>query len=251
MTVVSVISAKGGSGASLIATNLGVVLARHERALLVDLHPGLGYDDVLLDLVSERTWADLLPVADELRPQQLALAAVDHPSGLRVLCAPIDPVVIDETRLALLLGELAQETAWLVLDPPAGAGGLTRIAIQTSDILLLVTTADPGSLRTARRMYQSMSTETQAKMGLVVNQIGGRHPADPPSLAGSMGATLLAALPPDPRAVGYQVNFGQVCALDNRSAFGRAVSQLAGRLIRAAAMRAQASSTRPAFEVSR
>jgi hypothetical protein len=66
-----------------------------------------------------------------------------------------------------------------------------------------------------------------------------------------MGATLLAALPPDPRAVGYQVNFGQVCALDNRSAFGRAVSQLAGRLIRAAAMRAQASSTRPAFEVSR
>ncbi len=249
MTVVSVVSAKGGSGASLISSNLAVVLARREETLLVDLHSGLGYDDILLDLISERSWADLLPVADELRGQQLALAAAIHPTGLKVLCASADPTTrVDETRLDALLRALPSRFAWLVLDPPAGLGSISRIAIERSDAVLLVTTADPGSLRAARRLYQCLPIETQSKMGLVVNQIGGRHPADPTSIADSIGPPLLSALPPDPRAVGYQVNFGQVCSLDNRSAFGRALVRMAGRMSRAAS-KAQTSSDNARLEV--
>ncbi|HLC05921.1 MAG TPA: hypothetical protein VJK02_23035 [Anaerolineales bacterium] len=248
MTVVSLLSAKGGSGASLIATNLAVVLARREETLLVDLHPGLGYDDVLLDLMCERSWADLLPVAGELRAQQLALAEANHSSGLKLLCAPTDPTtLVDEARLDTLLRALPVSVAWLVLDPPAGLGGLSQIALDMSDAVLLVTTADPASLRAVRRLYLSLPMETQAKIGLVVNQIGGRHPADPSAIAASIGATLLATLPPDPRAVGYQVNFGQVCALDNRSAFGRAIVRMAGQVVRAAAARARTSSNSPRY----
>lgn len=243
MTVVSLLSAKGGSGASLIATNLAVVLARREETLLVDLHPGLGYDDVLLDLMCERSWADLLPVAGELRAQQLALAEANHSSGLKLLCAPTDPTTqVDEARLDKLLRALSENVAWLVLDPPAGLDNLSRTALGMSDAVLLVTTADPASLRAVRRLYQSLPVETQAQTGLVVNQIGGRHPADPSAIAAAIGATLLAALPPDPRAVGYQVNFGQVCALDNRSAFGRAIVRMAGQVVRAAASKARPSS---------
>jgi pilus assembly protein CpaE len=252
MTVVSVLSAKGGSGASLIASNLAVVLARREETLLVDLHPGLGYDDVLLDLMCERSWADLLPVADELRGQQLVLATASHSSGLRVLCAPADPATtVDEDRLGTLLRALPSGFAWLVLDPPAGLEAISRIAVERSDAVLLITTADPGSLRAARRLYQSLTIETQSKTGLVLNQIGGRHPADPTSIADSIGATLLAALPPDPRSVGYQVNFGQICALDNRSAFGRALVRMAGRMVRAAASKSRSSSGSARLEVVR
>lgn len=252
MTVVSVLSAKGGSGASLIATNLAVVLAGRQSTLLVDLHPGLGYDDVLLDLNGERSWADLLPVADELRPQHVALATASHPSGLKVLCAPADSIPqIDDAHVRALLCGLAEDFAWLILDPPAWPSPVSRTVVEMSDALLLITTADPGSLRAARRLYQSMPKETQSKTGLVVNQIGGRHPADPSSVADSIGATLLAALPPDPRGVGYQVNFGQVCALDNRSPFGRAVVQMTVRIVRAAAARSSASSSDLAVEVAR
>jgi pilus assembly protein CpaE len=252
MTVVSVLSAKGGSGASLIATNLAVVLAGRQSTLLVDLHAGLGYDDLLLDLNGERSWADLLPVADELSPQHLTLATGSHPSGLKVLCAPTDSTTqTDDAHLRALLHRLAEDFAWLILDPPAWPGRVSWIAVEMSDALLLITTADPGSLRAARRLYQSMPKETQSKTGLVVNQIGGRHPADPSSVADSIGVTLLAALPPDPRGVGYQVNFGQVCALDNRSAFGRAVVQMTGRIVQAAAVRLSVSSTQSAVEAAR
>jgi pilus assembly protein CpaE len=249
MTIVSVISAKGGSGASLIASNLAVALGRREGTLLVDLHPGTGYDDLLLDLMCERSWADLLAVADELRERQLELAQTRHSSGLRFLSAPADATSVDEARLGALLRALGSWVDWLVLDPPSGVEGIARIAIEHSDALLLITTADPGSLRAARRLYQSLPTETQVHTGLVVNQIGARHPADPTSVAGSIGAALAAALPPDPRAVGYQVNFGQVCALDNRSAFGRAIVRMAGRMTRAVAARARAAQSNASFEV--
>jgi Flp pilus assembly CpaE family ATPase len=164
------------------------------------------------------------------------LAQAVHPSGLKVLCAPADPTVAtDENRLGRLLRAFVGLNTWLVLDPPTGLGAVSQIALDMSDAVLLVTTADPASLRAVRRLYQSLPIEVQAKVGLIVNQIGGRHPADPAVIAGSIGATLLAVLPPDSRAVGYQVNFSQVCALDNRSAFGRAIVRMAGRVIRAAA----------------
>ena len=245
MTVVSILSAKGGCGASLIASNLAVVLARREDTLLVDLHPGLGYNDILLDVLGERSWADLLPVADELRPHHLELAQAVHSSGLKVLCAPADPTLpADEARLGRLLLALGDLNTWLVLDPPSGLGAVSQIALDLSDAVLLVTTADPASLRAVRRLYQSLPIKTQPKVGLVLSQIGGRHPADPVVIAGSIGATLLTTLPPDSRAVGYQVNFGQVCALDNRSAFGRAIVRMAGKLIRAAGSRAPSNTSR-------
>jgi pilus assembly protein CpaE len=250
VTVITVLSAKGGSGASLVASNVAVVFAQRAKTLLVDLHPGLGYDDILFDLMSEHSWCDLLPVADELRDQQLALAASLHPTGLQVLCAPADPsTIVDGARLNALLLALRLRFAWLVLDPPPGLARISQIAIERSDAVLLVTTADPGSLRAARRLHQCLPIETQSKLGLVVNQIGGRHPADSATIADSIGLPLVAALPPDPRAVGYQVNFGQVCALDSRSAFGRAIVRMASGLSRAA-LNTRVSSGSPYLEVT-
>jgi len=63
MAVVGIRGVKGGSGASLLATNLGIALAAREPCLLIDLHARLGYDDLLLDLTVEKSWQDLLPVA--------------------------------------------------------------------------------------------------------------------------------------------------------------------------------------------
>ncbi len=63
MTVIGILSAKGGVGASLVATNLGCVLAGYGQTLLLDLNPGSGADDLLLDLSPQRSWADLLPGA--------------------------------------------------------------------------------------------------------------------------------------------------------------------------------------------
>jgi Flp pilus assembly CpaE family ATPase len=191
----------------------------------------MGCDDLLLNLRAERSWGDLLPVALELTRRHLALALVTHPSGLRLLGAPDrDHTRLDGQRVAALLEALATRFAWLVLDVPAVSVPLTASALPVTDALVLVTTADPAALRGAHRYLAGLPDGLRAKTGLVLNQITRQHPAQPGAVAASLGVPLLAVLPPDPRAVGYQVNFGQACALDRRSLLGLGVIGLADRL---------------------
>ena len=231
MTVLSFLSPRGGTGTSLVATNLGVLFAGQSRTLLVDLHTGNGCDDLLLDLPSKRSWVDLLPVASELTERHLELASVTHTSGLHVLRSPVEFAArIDEGDLLQLLEALAKKYSWLLLDVPSGLPPLTRQVLTVSDVLLLVTTADPPALRAAKQLIAGLPDNQFGNMGLVINQITRRHPAHPADIAASLELPLIAALPPDSRAVGYQVSFGRACVSDSRSTFGKAVVRLHQRL---------------------
>ena len=50
MGVLTVFSSKGGCGASLVATNLALALARSAPTLLIDFHAHEGTDDLLEDI---------------------------------------------------------------------------------------------------------------------------------------------------------------------------------------------------------
>ncbi len=205
---------------------------------MVDLSPGLGYGDLLLDLTSERSWADLLPVATELNDRHLDLTIANHSSGLRFLRAPERQLIeFDTEALRSLLQALADQFAWLVLDLPSGMDEIKRPSLSITDVVLLVSTADPPALRAAQRLMEASPGELKEKTGLVLNQITRRHPAKPQQVAESLDLPLLAALPPDPRGVGYQVNFGRPCTLDERSTLGRAVNGLGRRLLSVIAQR--------------
>jgi len=238
VTVIGMLSAKGGVGASLVATNLGCVLAGYGQTLLIDLNPGSGADDLLLDLSPQRSWVDLLPVVKEISPKHLQLIIAQHPTGLNLMRTP-DVWLNDVDWLAVvqLLGYLADENEWLLLDMPTGIPAVTQNVFSMMDIALVVTTADPPALRAAGRLISSLPPDLRDQSGLVVNQITRRHPASPAEIAGSLEIPLLAALQPDPRAVGYKVSFGNPCVSDKRSSFGRGVISLAARLRKAVAGR--------------
>lgn len=229
MGVLTVFSAKGGCGASLIATNLALALARSAPTLLLDLHGNDGTDDLLLDLRSPHAWPELLPVAAELTDRHLELVACRHPEGLVMLAAPasgIDPPLAQGTRS--LIEALARRYAWVIVDAPSGAW--SPVPAELSDTLLLVTTADPPALRCAKRLLQARPQGVHGRVGLVLNQFGRGQPASASEVAASLDTPLLAAVPVDPRAVGYQVNFGRPCALDRQSPLGRTAVALAWQL---------------------
>jgi pilus assembly protein CpaE len=229
MGVLTVFSAKGGCGASLIATNLALALAYSAPTLLLDLHGQEGTDDLLLDLRSPHAWPELLPVAAELTDRHIELVGSRHPEGLVMLAAPasgIDPRPVREIRS--LLEALSRRYAWVIVDAPSGAW--SPAPAELSDTLLLVTTADPPALRCAKRLLQARPQGVHGRVGLVLNQFGRGQPASASEVAASLDCPLLATVPVDPRGVGYQVNFGRPCALDRQSPLGRTVVALARRL---------------------
>ena len=223
-----VFSAKGGCGASLIAANLAVALARHGPALLLDLHGPEGTADLLLDLRPPIGWTALLPVERELGERHLLRAVSVHPSGLHLLGAPERNDGVDAGKgSAILLQALDRHYTWLVVDAPSGAWS---VAAEESDHVLLVVTPDPPALRAARRLIAATPDGLGARTGLVLNQVGRGQPATPAEIAAGLGVPLLASVPSDPRSVGYQIHFGQACVLDRQSALGRCVSGMAARL---------------------
>ena len=98
-------SPKGGTGKTVIATNLAAALAKHEakRTLLLDLDLQFGDAAIMLGLEPEKTIYDLVVAPGELDSEKLAGYATKHTSGLDVLPAPLRPEdaeLVTEAKLA-------------------------------------------------------------------------------------------------------------------------------------------------------
>lgn len=231
MPLVTLVSPKGGVGATLVAVNLAMALAARATSVLVDFHLWGGDADLHLDLNPQKDWTDLLSVANELTDRHLELALTPHPGGLVLLAAPEGP----RTRLQIesagdLLASLSSRFDWLVVDCPTGVEKLTTGAIERSDMTLIVTTADPPALRRSAWVRAALRSLFPGRLGLVVNQMNHTHPVNPGNLADSLDVKLLAVLSTDPLHVGYQINFGQPAVLARGSRLGREIKAMAHRL---------------------
>jgi pilus assembly protein CpaE len=91
-TVVTFASNKGGVGKSTLAVNTAVGLARKfpDRVLLVDASLQIGHCSSMLDLQPEATIADAVHEWDRLDETFVRQLSTPHPSGLRLLPAPLD-----------------------------------------------------------------------------------------------------------------------------------------------------------------
>ena len=154
--VVAVIGAKGGVGASTIALNLAVALARKQTsALLIDLRPNAGTLAWQLKSPVRCSLADLvtLPV-DQLDSRQIEKSLVVHPSGLRMLFSPPASFRLSELPVANV-GALVRGASALAdvifLDLPHLISPASREALRCSNMALLVLGTDPLTIACAEQ----------------------------------------------------------------------------------------------------
>jgi len=150
-TVIGIFSAKGGVGKTILATNLAVAVGvgHRRRTAIIDLNPGIGTSDLLLDLEPERSWADLLSVIDELSAKHLKLAVTEYRPGVDLLASPPSVTwkqALTKKNLASLLEVFRKEYDLIVLDTSSGGGGLTGAALSLADIRLVVLTPDARNI---------------------------------------------------------------------------------------------------------
>jgi pilus assembly protein CpaE len=91
--VVTVFSPKGGTGKTVLSTNLAAALAKHygKRTLLLDLDLQFGDAAIALGLEPVKTIYDLVVAPGELDSEKLAGYVTRHPCGLDILPAPLRP----------------------------------------------------------------------------------------------------------------------------------------------------------------
>ncbi len=180
-TLVSFVSNKGGVGKSTMAVNTACALAlRHpDRVLLVDASLQLGNCAAMLDLRPETTMTDAVRQADRLDETMLRQLSTMHPSGLRFLAAPNDPVEAAEIQpegIARILNVARRTFDFVVVDTFPMIDNVIITILDVSDRAFVVF---QGTVPTVLGIASFLALlkrvgVPESKQGLILNS---NHPA--------------------------------------------------------------------------
>ena len=232
-SLICVLGPKGGIGKTLTSVNLGVALAAQGRkVVIVDLDLQFGDVGLTLGLTPQRTIHDLIKSGGSLDAEKVEAYLTRHPSGARVLMAPVRPdqagaVTIEFLRDVYAL--LRATNDFVVVDTPPGFTPEVIASIDSSTNVVLVGMLDSLSLKNSK-----LGLETLSLMGyepdrirVVLNRADtsvGVTPEDVTAVLGRAPDVLV----PSHRDVVRSVNEGAPVVLSRpRSEAARAFTSLA------------------------
>ena len=175
--VTTVFSTKGGSGKSVIATNLAVALAEESDGpvCLVDADLQFGDVAVMMKLAPVHTVVDAVGNIEHLDTQLLeSLLATHEPSGLRVLPAPLEPAFADQisaSDMITMVNILRRFCAHVIIDTPAYLNDVVLGLVEESDDVLLVAGMDIPNIKNVKIGLQTLRllNTPMEKLSLVLN----------------------------------------------------------------------------------
>jgi pilus assembly protein CpaE len=231
--VVTVFSPKGGSGKTVLATNLAVAAARSgQETLLVDLDLQFGDSALTLAVAPRATITDLAASAGEVDSEKLkAFVSRDSRTGVDVLPAPQRPEeadMIGQAELAAILSAARKAYDAVVIDTGPLFDAAVLAALDHSDQLLLVSNPEVTSLKNVR-----IGLETIERLGfdservsLVANRLGAAGAVGRADIEQALDAKIAFELPDDPEVPAAVNRALPVVVADEDSRFARAISEL-------------------------
>jgi flagellar biosynthesis protein FlhG len=171
--VVCIASGKGGTGKSIVASNVAVQRAAlGERVLLVDFDAGLANAHLLLGLAPQLDLGHVLEGACNASE-----ALVEGPHGLKLLSGGVGRhVLVDPSRRQLdrlfrALLPLESMFDLVIVDQGAGLGYATVTHLAATTTLLLVTNHEVTALSDSYALYKrAHMVNPLIRVGLVMNR---------------------------------------------------------------------------------
>lgn len=230
-----VMSGSGGSGRSLVATNLSVTLASIQGSCaLVELDPCSGNCASLLNLKPRHTILDLCRRSEKLDRKTLEKTLINHESGVSLLPAPSDPVrpdAIGEEFIERAVRELRTMFPKVVLDCQDGWNSelLRRLSAQAPHALVL-TRLDFNSVCNTGRVLSHLEKSgiDRHRVQVLANRHGEPGNVPPAKIEHALGTRVAHLIPDDPRTVHRSINTGVPFVVDSPAApISKAVSSIA------------------------
>ncbi len=232
-------SPKGGSGATAFAVNLAVAIHQlsRKRTLIVDLNLELGETALLLGVEPRFSSADLIRNYHRVDEELLASYIETDRSGVELLSAPHQPAdfeELDTERIGKILNFLKDHYDYVIVDAPKRLGPPMLKALETSDHVLLLSTADLQSLRNVTRSLPLLQSLADSRpddwIRLIVNRYGPSLPITVVEMEKTLGIEVSWTLSNDYRAVADSINEGRPAVLRRKSAYSQSVEAVAAAL---------------------
>lgn len=213
--VITVMSGKGGSGKTVTATNLAVLLAREPdtTACLVDADLQFGDTCLVLQLEPKFTVVNAAAELHRLDAELLNSILTPHPSGLKVLAAPFEPAFADDITSAAMVqivGHLKDMFDYVVVDTASILDELLLSLLEVSDRVLMVVEMDLPSIKNAKLALETLRLlkYPTSKVDLVLNRSNAKARLDEKEIETALKAEIKARVPSD-AIVAKSVNEGR------------------------------------------
>jgi pilus assembly protein CpaE len=235
--VVTVFSPKGGTGKTVMSTNLASAFAKHggKKTLLLDLDLQFGDAAIMLGIEPDKTIYDLVVAPGELDPEKLAGYTTRHAAGVEVLPAPVRPEdaeLVTEAKLSRLLEVAKESYEMIVVDTSPFFHGPMLATLDRTDELLLLCGLDVPTIKNVRLSLQTLellSFPTE-RIRVVLNRANTNVGMKRGEVEAALEQGVRFEIPSD-RAVPLAVNRGNPAVVsDPKADFSRAVREMAKAL---------------------
>lgn len=214
-SVISVMGAKGGVGATCVASQLAASLQeKGGRTVIVDLNFPLGDVALHFDIEPSYTLADIAREGESLDGTYLRSILQVHQSGVQILAAPPrieDSELIQGEHVTRLLEILRGQFDFVVLDVSRNWNDASVRALDLADQILVVTSLDVPTLHHARKhmeLLRRLGHPTE-KIHAVVNRHSAADSVTDKDLTRFLGRPSSAAIPNDYANTVESVNQGK------------------------------------------
>ena len=196
--IVAFFSAKGGSGATTLATNTAAALARKfpRQVLLIDVSAPFGHAALFADLIATGSIASASKVAAVDFETVLRGNIFNHKSGMGVLPGTLRPEEVD-----LMTGDLTGRVldvvvSWqklILVDLGTSLGEAALSVLERSECVVIVIPPEIAAMTDARRslaVFRDILNVADSRIELVLNQRVPHPPLDRAGVEAILGRKM-------------------------------------------------------------
>jgi pilus assembly protein CpaE len=228
--IFTVISAKGGAGATTLAVNLATALQlNHGQTVLVDFAP-IGHTTLHLNVRPSFGVLDALENLHRMDETLLESLVTTTTDGLHLLAAPPRPYtnVVTTAELARLFDLLVRRYRYVVVDCSGRVDNTTRLLANLSNAVLMVTQTDVVSLWSADRIRIFLDEGAKHnRLRLILNRYKKIPGFAEEDIEKATGCQLLWKLPNDYQLIAPAINKGVPIAAEGNRELSRSFRSLA------------------------
>jgi pilus assembly protein CpaE len=215
--LVAVTGARGGVGATMVATGISWSIAnrRRRRVALIDLDLQFGTVALALDLEPSPGLREALEHPGRIDALFVERAMVRQSETLYVLSGEEslgDPVAADTSSLDILVKELRNKFHYVVVDLPRHVSPATQYVVHGATNLVLVTDLSLGGMRDTLRQLSLLPTANAAcQITVVANRVGEHREGEiaRKEFEAAIGRPIDFVVPFDARSVAAATNVGR------------------------------------------
>ena len=237
--LIAFMNTKGGSGSSLIAANVALAMAQEARfsrpILLVDFDFQFGGLPTYLNLIARDGLIKAMEFVANLDATALQAYVIRHNSGLHLLAAAMDEIIIPEDitadRIERLLAALNGAYADIIFDLPHRIDPAIATILGHADTIALATQQTVAHLHDTKRLLYLLRDRlgiAQDRILLLINRHDPKSEVRIEDFSDVFPQIPIVTLPSDYVRASESVNLGiPICENAANSPLGKALLKLA------------------------